>query len=112
VARNKPLETNYLLSSKSAILRIKMHCVKNRFFEITSREGKMAYIPLSQLVRIEAVPRGGIFLNFSENFQVNMEISNGLEAGVAKSLYDELSSDSTDPIRLSSETLNVTDIHF
>jgi hypothetical protein len=89
-----------------------MHCVKNRFFEITSREGKMAYIPLSQLVRIEAVPRGGIFLNFSENFQVNMEISNGLEAGVAKSLYDELSSDSTDPIRLNSETQNVIDIHF
>ena len=72
----------------------------------------MAYIPLSQLVRIEAVPRGGIFLNFSENFQVNMEISNGGEAGVAKSLYDELSSDSKDPIRLNSETLNVIDIHF
>jgi hypothetical protein len=86
--------------------------VKDRFFEITSREGKMAYVPLSQLIRIEAIPRGGIFLNFSENFQVNMEISNGVEAGVAKSLYDELSSDSTDPIRLNSETLNVTDIHF
>jgi hypothetical protein len=86
--------------------------VKDRFFVITSREGKMAYVPLSQLVRIEAVPRGGIFLNFSENFQVNMEISNGMEAGVAKSLYEELSSDSTDPIRLNSETLNVRDIHF
>ena len=72
----------------------------------------MAYIPLRQLVRIEAVPRGGIFLNFSENFQVNMEISKGGEAGVAKRLYDELSSDSTDPIRLNSETLNVIDIHF
>jgi hypothetical protein len=86
--------------------------VKDRFFEITSREGKMAYIPLSQLVRIEAIPRGGIFLNFLENFQVNMEIANGGEAGVAKSLYEELSSESTAPIRLNAETLDVTDIHF
>ena len=89
-----------------------MRCVKERFFEITSREGKMAYIPLSQLVRIEAIPRGGIFLNFSENFQVNMEIANGGEAAVAKSLYEELATVSTDPIRLNPETLNVTDIHF
>ena len=72
----------------------------------------MAYIPLSQLVRIEAIPRGGILLNFSENFQVNMEIANGGEAEVARSLYEELSSASTAPIRLNSETLNVTDIHF
>jgi hypothetical protein len=86
--------------------------VKERFFEITSREGKMAYVPLSQLVRIEAVPRGGIFLNFSENFQVNMEIANGGEAGVAKGLYEELSSASTALIRLNPEILNVTDIHF
>jgi hypothetical protein len=86
--------------------------VKDRFFEITSRQGKIAYIPLSQLVRIEVIPRGGIFLNFSENFQVNMEIASGGEAGVAKSLYEELSSASTAPIRLNPETLNVTDIHF
>jgi hypothetical protein len=86
--------------------------VKERFFEITSREGKMAYIPLSQLVRIEAIPRGGIFLNFSENFQVNMEIADGGETEVAKRLYEELSSASTGPIRLNPETLNVTDIHF
>jgi hypothetical protein len=72
----------------------------------------MAFIPLSQLVRIEAVPRGGIFLNFSENFQVNMDVANGGEAGVAKSLYEEISSASTAPIRLNSETFNVTDIHF
>ena len=72
----------------------------------------MAYLPLSQLVRIEVIPRGGIFLNFSENFQVNMEIANGGEAEVAKSLYEELSSGSTAPIRLNAETLDVTDIHF
>jgi hypothetical protein len=89
-----------------------VRCVKDRFFEITSREGKIAYIPLSQLVRIEAIPRGGIFLNFAENFQVNMEIANGGEAAVAKSLYEELSSASTTPICLNPETLNVTDIHF
>jgi hypothetical protein len=87
-------------------------CVKDRFFEITSREGKTAYIPLSQLIRIESIPRGGIFLNFSENFQVNMEIANGGEAAVAKSLYEELSSGSSALICLNSETLNVTDIHF
>jgi hypothetical protein len=86
--------------------------VKERFFEITSREGKMAYVPLSQLVRIEAIPRGGIFLNFSENFQVNMEIANGGEADVAKNLYEELSSASTALIRLNPEILNVIDIHF
>ena len=51
-------------------------------------------------------------MNFSENFQVNMEIANGGEAEVARSLYEELSSASTAPIRLNSETLNVTDIHF
>ena len=51
-------------------------------------------------------------MNFSENFQVNMEIADGGEAGVAKSLYEELSSASTAPIRLNPETLNVTDIHF
>ena len=72
----------------------------------------MAYIPLSQLMRIEAIPRGGIFLNFSENFQVNMEIADGEEAAVVKSLYDELSSTSTAPIRLNPETFNITDIHF
>ena len=72
----------------------------------------MAFIPLSQLVRIEAIPRGGIFLNFSENFQVNMDVANGGEAGVARSLYEELSNASTTPIRLNSETFNVTDIHF
>jgi hypothetical protein len=67
---------------------------------------------LSQLVRIEAIPRGGIFLNFSENFQVNMEIANGGEADVAKNLYEELSSASTALIRLNPEILNVIDIHF
>ena len=72
----------------------------------------MAFIPLSQLVRIEAIPRGGIFLNFSENFQVNMDVANGGEVGVAKSLYEEISSASTAPIRLNSETFDVTDIHF
>lgn len=51
-------------------------------------------------------------MNFSENFQVNMDVANGGEAGVAKSLYEEISSASTAPIRLNSETFNVTDIHF
>jgi hypothetical protein len=86
--------------------------VKDRFFEITSKEGKMLYAPASQLLRVEAIPRGGIFLNFAENFQVNMEIESGTELSVARSLYEELSSASTALIRLNPETLNVTNIHF
>ena len=86
--------------------------VNERFFEITSREEKIAYVPLSQLLRIEASPRGGIFLNFSENFQVNIEIADGAESAAVKSLYNELVSGSTDPIRLNPETLNITHIHF
>jgi hypothetical protein len=86
--------------------------VNERFFEIISREEKIAYIPLSQLLRIEASPRGGIFLNFSENFQVNIEIADGAESAAVKSLYNELVSGSTDPIRLNPETLNITHIHF
>jgi hypothetical protein len=86
--------------------------VKDRFFEITSKEGKVAYIHVSQLLRIEAIPRGGIFLNFSENFQVNMEIANGEEVTVAKDLCNELASASTAPVRLNSEIPNLTDIHF
>jgi hypothetical protein len=86
--------------------------VNERFFEIISREEKIAYIPLSQLLRIEASPRGGIFLNFSENFQVNIEIADGAESAAVKSLYNELVSGSADPIRLNPETLNITHIHF
>jgi len=86
--------------------------VNERFFEITSREEKIAYVPLSQLLRIEASPRGGIFLNFSENFQVNIEIADGAESAAVKSLYNELVSGSADPIRLNPETLNITHIHF
>jgi hypothetical protein len=86
--------------------------VRDRFFEITSKEGKTLYAPVSQLSRIEAIPRGGIFLNFAENFQVNMEIETGTELSVARSLYEELSSSSTDLIRLGPETVNVTNIHF
>src|SRR5260370_251145 len=81
-------------------------------FRITSREEKIAYVPLSQLLRIEASPRGGIFLNFSENFQVNIEIADGAESAAVKSLYNELVSGSADPIRLNPETLNITHIHF
>ena len=87
-------------------------CVNERFFEITSREEKIAYVPLSQLLRIEASPRGGIFLNFTENFQVNIEIADGAESAAVKSLYNELVSGSADPIRLNPETLNITHIHF
>jgi hypothetical protein len=86
--------------------------VKERFFEITSREEKIAYIPLSQLLRIEAIPSGGIFLNFSESFQVNIEIADGAELAAVKSLYNDLASASTDPIRLNPETYNITHIHF
>jgi hypothetical protein len=86
--------------------------VNQRFFEITSREEKIAYIPLSQLLRIESKPRGGIFLNFTENFQVNIEIADGAESAAVRSLYDELVSGSTEPIRLNPETLNITHIHF
>jgi hypothetical protein len=86
--------------------------VNDRFFEIASREDKIAYIPLRQLLRIEASPRGGIFLNFSESFQVNIEVADGAEPAAVKSLYKELVSGSTDPIRLNPETLNITHIHF
>jgi hypothetical protein len=86
--------------------------VNERFFEITSGEEKIAYIPLSQLLRIEASPRGGIFLSFSENFQVNIEIADGAESTAVKSLYNELVAASNDPIRLNPETLNITHIHF
>jgi hypothetical protein len=86
--------------------------VNERFFEITSKEEKIAYIPLSQLLRIEAKPRGGIFLNFAENFQVNIEIADGAESAAVRSLYDDLVSGSTEPIRLNPETLNITHIHF
>ena len=89
-----------------------MRRVNERFFEITSREEKIAYIPLSQLLRIEASPRGGIFLNFSESFQVNIEIADGAETAAVKALYNELVSASSDPIRLNPETLNITHIHF
>jgi hypothetical protein len=86
--------------------------VNQRFFEITSREEKIAYVPVSQLLRIEAVPQGGIFLNFAESFQVNVEIADGAEPAVVKSLYGEIASASTEPIRLNPETFNITDIHF
>jgi hypothetical protein len=86
--------------------------MKERFFEVISKEGKIAYIPLSQLLRIEAFPGGGIFLNFSESFQVNVEIADGGESEAVKSLYNELTSVSSDPIRLNPETLNITHIHF
>jgi len=86
--------------------------VNERFFEIRSKEEKIAYIPLSQLLRIEAKPRGGIFLNFTENFQVNIEIADGAESAAVRSLYDDLVSGSTEPIRLNPETLNITHIHF
>lgn len=89
-----------------------MRRVNERFFEITSREEKIAYVPLSQLLRIESSPRGGIFLNFSESFQVNIEIADGGESTAVKSLYNELVSGSTDPIRLNPETFNITHIHF
>lgn len=89
-----------------------VRCVNERFFEITSKEEKIAYIPLSQLLRIEASPRGGIFLNFSESFQVNIEIADGGESVAVKSLYKELVSASSDPIRLNPETFNITHIHF
>ena len=89
-----------------------MRRVNNKFFEITSRGGKIAYIPVSQLLRIEAVPRGGIFLNFSENFQVNLHIANGEEPAVAKRLYNDLVSPLAEVIILNAEVQSVTDIHF
>jgi hypothetical protein len=89
-----------------------VRCVNERFFEIISREEKVAYVPLSQLLRIEASPRAGIFLNFSESFQVNIEVADGAEPAVVKNLYKDLVSGSTDPIRLNPDTLNITHIHF
>jgi hypothetical protein len=86
--------------------------VNKIFFEITSRQGKVAYIPWSQLLRIEAIPGGGIFLSFSENFQVNIQIANGEEAAVAKRLYNDLASPLAEVIILNPETQSVTDIHF
>jgi hypothetical protein len=86
--------------------------VNNKFFEITSKEGKIAYIPSSQLLRIEALPRGGIFLNFSENFQVNLHVANGEESVVAKKLYNDLASPLAEVIILNTEVQSVTDIHF
>ena len=86
--------------------------MNERFFEVISKEGKIAYIPLSQLLRIEAFPSGGIFLNFSESFQVNVEVADGAELEAIKGIYSELASASSDPIRLNPETLNITHIHF
>ena len=89
-----------------------MRHVNNKFFEITSREGKIAYIPVSQLIRIEALPGGGIFLNFFENFEVNLHIANREESVVAKRLYNDLVSPLADVIILNTEVQSVTDIHF
>ena len=89
-----------------------MRRVNERFFEITSKEEKIAYVPLSQLLRVEAIPQGGIFLNFAENFQVNIEIADGAESAAARDLYKEIVSASAEPIRLNPETFNITHIHF
>jgi hypothetical protein len=97
--------------SKPAALRYSAR-VNNKFFEITSKEGKIVYIPSSQLLRIEALPRGGIFLNFSENFQVNLHVANGEESVVAKKLYNDLASPLAEVIILNTEVQSVTDIHF
>jgi hypothetical protein len=43
---------------------------------------------------------------------VNIEIADGAESAAVRSLYDELVSGSTEPIRLNPETLNITHIHF
>jgi hypothetical protein len=86
--------------------------VNERFFEIISKEEKIAYIPTSQLLRIEASPQGGIFLNFSESFQVNVEVADGAELATVKSLYEDLISASPEPIRLNTQILNITHIHF
>jgi hypothetical protein len=86
--------------------------VNERFCEITSKEQKIAYVPVNQLLRIEVIPQGGIFLNFAESFQVNVEIADGAEPAVAKSLYGEIASSSSNPIRLNPETFNITHIHF
>jgi hypothetical protein len=86
--------------------------VNERFFEIISKEEKVAYIPANQLLRIEASPQGGIFLNFAESFQVNIEVADGGELATVQSLYNELVSGSTEPIRLNTKTLNITHIHF
>jgi hypothetical protein len=69
----------------------------------------MAYIPLSQLVRIEAIPRGGIFLNFRK-LPSEHEIANGGRLELQRACR-RLSSESQ-PYRLNAETLDVTDIHF
>ena len=86
--------------------------MKNRFFDLTSSEDKKAYIPASRLLRIATFPREGIVTLFFEDFQADIQATKDAEAEVAKSLYEYVTADLEDHIRLSPKSSNVLAIHF
>jgi hypothetical protein len=69
--------------------------MKDRFLVVTSSHNSTIYIPLSRLLRIEAIPAHGqgtasVIAIIFEGYQVNVQTSLGAEAKVAQDLYERL----------------------
>jgi hypothetical protein len=69
--------------------------MKGRFLVVTSTNNRTVYLPLSRLLRIEAVPAHGqgtvpVVAIVFEGFQVTVQTSPDAETKVAHNLYERL----------------------
>jgi hypothetical protein len=70
--------------------------MKGKCLVVISTDNKTVYVPLSRLLRIEAVPAPGpghvptVVIVFEGDFQVTVQTSSGEETNVAQNLYERL----------------------